>query len=443
MMDTLLKVGYGIADITPESPMPLSGYGSVLNRISEQVRDKLKATCIAFTDPDGNTVLLFSTDLIRADPVLADKVRDVLCREYDLPREHVMVAATHTHSAPELSETDFPGMTEYHEKYVAGLIKAGRKAMDNRFPAVASVGFTPTERMNFIRHYKIADGSYAGANFGNWAPGVVGHASNNDSWVQVIKFDRIGAKPVILCNFQAHPCFTGGVDKKVVSADYIGELRSYIEMKCAAKFAFFQGAAGNQNGISFYPRETRTSDVVEYAHLLGDYVLRALEATVQVGSDKVEMCRRSLDLPLDHTEGTELVETCKEIYDEWLAKGDRNESNRRAHAIGLNSIYAVRGVLMRQELPEREQMDLYAFRVGDLAFACAPYEMFAANGMYIKESAPFAMTFVVSCCNHAQAYLASELAFSHGCYEVDTRRFPRGTAEKAAENFVEMLKSLK
>lgn len=442
-MENLIKVGHGIADITPESMLPLAGYGNTAHRISTEIRDSLKATCIAFTDPDDNTVLLFTTDMIRVDPKLAGRVRDVLCPEFNLPRENVQIAATHTHSAPEMGEEKFPGVLEFHEKYVEGLVTAGRKAMGNRFPAVAYVGFTPTERMNFIRHYKIADGSYAGANFGNWAPGVVGHASNNDSWVQVIKFERIGAKPIILVNFQAHPCFTGGVDKTVTSSDYIGELRNYIQTMTGAKFAFFQGAAGNHNGISFYARETRTSDCTEYAKLLGEYVLKALEAPVQVQGNKIALTHRVVDLPLDHTEGSELVAKCKEINDEWLEKADRNHSNKRAREIGLNSIYAVRGVLMRQQLPESEEMDIAAFRVGDLGFVTAPYEMFGTNGMFIKEYAPYAMTFVVSCANHAQAYLASDLAFTHGCYEVDTRRFPRGTAERLANEFVEMLHEIK
>lgn len=442
-MESLLKVGYGIADITPESNLPLGGYGNAQHRISEEVRDPLKATCIAFTDPENNTVLLFTTDMIRVAPHLADRVRDVLCTEFNLPRENVQVASTHTHSTPEVGQKDYPGMDAFCDKYVEGLCTAGRKAMADRAPAIAYVGFTPTERMNFIRHYKIADGSYAGANFGNWAPGVVGHASNNDSWVQVIKFERIGTKPVILCNFQAHPCFTGGVDKKVVSADYIGALRTYVQTMTGGRFAFFQGAAGNHNAISFYARETRTYDCDEYGKLLGDYVLRALEAPVQVGSNKVSLVHRELTLPMDHTESAELVEKCEAIQKEWIEKADRNYSNKQAREIGLNSIYAVSGVLMRQTLPESEKMNIYAFRVGDLGFVTAPYEMFGESGMFIKEKAPYAMTFVVSCANHAQAYLASDLAFSHGCYEVDTRRFPRGTAEHLAENFVEMLKELK
>ena len=88
-------------------------------------------------------------------------------------------------------------------------------------------------------------------------------------------------------------------------------------------------------------------------------------------------------------------------------------------------------------------MSLFALKVGDLAFACAPYEMFGESGMHIKEFAPYAMTFIMSCCNDSRSYLATKLAFNHGCYEVDSRWYPVGTAEKLADEFVEMLKEIK
>ena len=39
--------------------------------------------------------------------------------------------------------------------------------------------------------------------------------------------------------------------------------------------------------------------------------------------------------------------------------------------------------------------------------------------------------------------VASEAAFDHGCYEVDNRKFGRGTAEKAVSHFLEMLHDMK
>lgn len=441
-MDSLLKVGYCRVDITPEDSVPMGGYGNPSVRYNQEVRDPLYATCIAFTDNENNTVLLYTTDAIRVHPGLAERVRDILCPELGLERYQVMIAATHSHSTPEVGMQQIPAIAAYREKYVAGLCQAGREAMADRLPALPYVGFAQTEGLNFIRHYKMADGTYAGANFGSFKGGCVGHASTNDPWLQVVKFLRPGGKDVLLVNFQAHPCFTGGVDKKVLSADYIGDLRTYVETKTGARFAFFQGAAGNHNGISFYKRETRTWDSAEYGKLLGGYVLQALEAPVAVAGGRVEAVKRTLTLELDHSDD-HMVPMCQDIRDEWRKNFDRPASNKRAREIGLNSIYAVNGVLNRADRGTQEDMDIYAFRVGGLGFVCAPYEMFGASGEHIKDFSPFAMTFVVSCCNDTKGYLATKLAFKHGSYEVDTRRYPCGTAEYVADNFVEMLDGLK
>ena len=442
-MNQLIRVGFGRVDITPADPVPLGGYGNSKLRFHETVRDNLYATCLAFTGTDNNTVLLFHTDMLHAYGDLTEPVREVLSAAYGIPKQNVLVAATHSHSTPDAMLTDIPAIAAFREKYVTSLIAAGHQAMADRAEALIYVCSCPTERMNFIRHYKIADGTYAGANFGNFAAGIVGHTSNNDAWMQLIKLVRPGTQDILLMNWQAHPCFTGGIDKKELSADYIGELRKYLEEKTGAKFAFFQGAAGNHNGISFYPRETRTNDCTEYARILGDYALWALQAPVYVQGGKVESIHRVLTLELDHSDD-HMVPQCKDIYAQWYEKGDRPLSNKRAREeLRLNSIYAVSAVLNRAARDTQEDMSIYAFRIGDLGFVCAPYEMFAASGMQIKEWSPYAMTFVVSCCNDTRGYLASELAYNHGCYEVDTRRYPKGCAEYLADTFVDMLKELK
>ena len=437
-----LMVGYGRVDITPDGPINLAGYGNDAVRISEEVRDPLYATCIAFTGPDGNTALLFTTDMTQASELIATPVREAIAQEQGIPFENIMVSATHTHSAPAAHRPE-PVMEAFRAKYHAGLMEAARKAMADRTEAAVYVGNVYTENMNWVRHYKMADGTVAGSNFGNWSSGIVGHTSQPDTLLQVIKFVRPGAKDVLLTNFQAHPCHTGGIDKKVISADYIGDMRKYVEEKTGAKVAHFQGAAGNHGGVSVDRKEVRSSDAAVYGRLLGEYVLKALACTRSVTGDMtVKALRRDMDLPLDHTDG-HLLEKAKEIQKIWHETYDRPLCNKLAREIGQNSIYAVGHIVARAGRPERGTMPIYALRVGPLGFACAPYEMFGTNGMFIKEWSPYATTFVVTCCNGSRSYLASKFAFHHGCYEVDSRVYPEGTAELLADNFVDMLKELK
>ena len=441
-MENILKVGYARMEITPDDPINLGGYGNDAVRISEEVRDPLYATCIAFTDGTGNTVLLFTTDALQAYEVLVTPAREAIAAEHGIPFENVIVAATHSHSTPAAYRTD-PAVMAYREKYTEALKEAARKVMADRTEAAIYVGNAYTETLNWVRHYKMADGSTAGSNFGNWSSGIVGHTSQPDTVVQVVKFVRPGTKDILLTNFQAHPCHTGGIDKKVVSADYVGDMRKFVEERTGAKLAHFQGAACNHGGVSVDRREVRSADSEIYGQLLGGYVLEALRGARSVTGDMtVRSLRRDMDLPYDHSDG-HLVEKAKEIQKIWHETYDRPLCNKLAQEIGQNSIYAVGHIVARAARPERGEMPIYALRVGPIGFACAPYELFGCNGRFIKEWSPYAMTFVVTHCNGSKSYLASKLAFHHGCYEVDSRWYPEGTAELLADNFVDMLKELK
>ena len=138
-----------------------------------------------------------------------------------------------------------------------------------------------------------------------------------------------------------------------------------------------------------------------------------------------------------------MAEDGKKVWDLYVETNDRVLANELARKLGFSSVYHANAVARRKLMPASDTITINTLAVGDLAFALAPYEMFDTSGMQIKEWAPYAMTFVVSMCNDYRNYLATRLAFSHGCYEVDSRRYPEGTAEEIVKNHVNMLTELK
>ena len=68
-MDYKLKVGFCRKNITPEGEYPLGGYGDDSRRMCQGVRDPIFGTCLAITDEQDTTVLIFSVDLISARSV--------------------------------------------------------------------------------------------------------------------------------------------------------------------------------------------------------------------------------------------------------------------------------------------------------------------------------------------------------------------------------------
>ena len=88
-------------------------------------------------------------------------------------------------------------------------------------------------------------------------------------------------------------------------------------------------------------------------------------------------------------------------------------------------------------------LELNAFNIAGMAFVTAPYEMFGASGMHIKENSPFDITMIFGNANDWNSYCATEAAYDYMSYESSAGFFARGCAEAAANQFIDMLKGLK
>ena len=426
----MLRIGYGKACITPEESVPLAGYGNTAKRMSTNVRDDIFATCVAFTDANDSTVLLFTLDMLHAHVKWTEGIREAVTEACGIPGDRIMVAHTHTHAAP-----DAYNSLECTERYRLFLAKRCREAAEaalaDRCPGQLYAGIrTMQNGMNFIRNY-IKDES-----------GNMHHADEPDRRLQLVKVVREGTRDILLMNWQAHPCFTGGLKKPDISADYIGDLRKYMEERTGDLFAFFQGASGNVTTGSKLPGERITNDCATYASLLGEWSMLLYDALEPVAGDSLCFRTETLKIPIDHSDD-HLVEEAKVVRDFWVDVNDYPICTKFANEHGFNSVYHASGVISRASRGESADMELNVFSVGDISFVCAPFEMYSVNGSFIKDHSPFAMTFIVTSCNTLHGYLAEDKAFDYGCYEVDFRRYPRGTAEKVAEHFTQMLTTLK
>lgn len=434
------QVGYGRKVITPETPVPLAGYGNNFNRISKNVLDDLYVTCTAIRDNNGNTVLLLSQDLINSS--LQERVRSRISQVTGIPVSNIILAATHTHSAPDQS-SGLTAIADWKLGYIEQCANAAQEAIEDLSAAYISVGSTQTEGLNFVRHYLMKDGTYAGDNFGVWTSGIKAYAEENDPELQVILFHRTATdkQDVLLTNWQAHPCKTGGNEKYDISADFVGSTRSYVEQERDVLFAYFTGAAGNQNASSRITKENPTTDNTAYGKLLGGYVLKAMENLETVKSGSVQVSQTSFTGTIDQSMQDKL-DQAKEVVDLMKAEG-QIAANNLAREYGFSSCFHAQAVVNRAGLGKSQQIEINAIRVGDISFVTAPYEMFAAHGSYIKENTPYKMTFVLTCSNGAMGYIPTNLAYDYGCYESHTGWFVRGTGDTLAQTFVNMLEQLK
>ncbi len=447
-MSKKMLVGYARVDITPEQNTNLGGEGMDKIRISDKVVQPLFGTCVAVTDSRGETILLCPVDTLSVRKWFSDDARKAMSAATGVPVSNIMLCASHTHSGPGVSSPDLEAVQVWAKLFIKQMTKCAKEAMADRKEAEIFVGQQEVSGMNFVRHYHMNDGTVAGPNSGSFESGAKAHITEADNQLQVIRFARKDDRDVVLVNWQCHPTTAGWVDWLGISSDYIYFMRNHVEDNTGTHFAFFQGAAGNLVCSSKIKGETAIVPVREYdryGRTMADYVISCLQenmAPLPVGS--VGATSRTFEGKIDHSDD-HLAEKATEARDRFLTytRDQNKEAVQMIREAGFNSYLHANGIVVRSNLGENVPMDISATCIGELGFTFAPYEMFCSSGMYIKKHSPFQMTFVVSVTNEYNAYMADDQAFNFDIYEVNTRRYGRGTAEKLAENFVEMLTDLK
>ena len=446
------RAGFGQALITPNYPVPMSGYGNSAQRMSQGFMDYSYVSCIAVQDEAGNTALFVTMDVSGIYDAVVDRLLDVVNKATGIPREQIYLAATHTHSGPDLG-SNLAVINTYKRELEDHVSQACSDALADLSPASLQTGSTYVENMTFVRHYLMNDGSYYGPNFGSNASGFKAHEREADNQMQLVRFLRAAEdkKDILLVNWQAHPVLAsttfsaeGKAGRTMLSADYIGYMRTYVREQTDCLVAYYLGASGNQNPNSFITEEQKQvpTDVKAYGKQLGQYVVDALENMKDVDAGAVKTKHMVYEGQRDHTED-HLLMAAKEVEELWLETNNTIACYELGRPMGVQSAYHAISIISRAKAGETKKMPINAISIGDVGFATVPYEMFCQNGQAIKEGSPFDTTIVITLCGGYNNYVAADAAFEYGSYEVHNRTFFRGTAEEVQDHLIAMLNELK
>ena len=437
-----LKAGFGRADMTPPKYHALAGFGNDARRVCTNILDRPMLTCVALADDAGGLWLIYSSDTLYVHENMVAMVRQAVQEKLDVPADNVLMVATHTHAGPSV----YPGEmneTGFYPTFLEAALKSAGDALGDLREAQPVVGSKQVPNMTFVRHYVLDDGTFIG--MGSGYPGRKRfHTDISDDQLQLIRFQRQDARDILLVNWQSHATPTSGAERTDMSADYVGALRNHLEGLSGCKVIFLQGAAGNLVPSSRIPEEmiVPLGDYIAYGRKLAEEANSLLEQLEPVSGGQLfgrQFCHKA---KVDHSDDP-LAQLAGEVYDKYYELTDPEERKQLIKESPFNSVYHAMHVRGRAQMPETLDMELNALCAGDIAFATAPYEMFNSNGRFVKENSPFKMTFMLAYCNGFNSYLPDEKAFDYDCYEVNARRFPKGSAEEVACINVDMLKELK
>ena len=94
-----LEAGLARVDITPPPGISVAGYSAMAERCLG-FRNRLYARAVYLRSAEGQVVALVQCDLLSGSLLLHHRVAELIARQTDVPINGLMIAGTHTHSAP-------------------------------------------------------------------------------------------------------------------------------------------------------------------------------------------------------------------------------------------------------------------------------------------------------------------------------------------------------
>lgn len=442
--NTSFRVGFGRADVTPKESVPMDSYGNPLQRMSKGRYSNLYLNVLAVDDGE-NQLLLMTIDHTWFNKALSETIRSKITAKYGIPDDHILMQGTHTHAGPATGEISSPAMTRNNQETCDKALVAVGEALEDLKPAEIFVGDVMTEGMNFVRRYMMDDGSLTGDAYAGTGTAIVGHETEADGEVQLMKFVRDGGEDILIVNFQTHPHLEG--ESLNLSAQIPGAIRDAVEQQFKNKCIYWQGAAGNLNSQSRIEEEKRfessNTGRIEYGTVMANYISTVYDSMEKVASGPIQVEHRTVTCQVYH-DSMELVEVAKQVHEIFTATNNSSKAMEVGRSHGITSVHHARAVVDRSKMDLTKDIPVAAFSFGDVSGIVVPYEMFDTNGMQIKAQTPFTKTLIFGYANPGSfSYIPNEEAFENSGYEVLMCRYVKGTAEQFVGVYLDMLGELK
>ena len=388
-----LRAGAARVDITPapDAALQMSGYAGRTEGF-KGIHDDLNVRAIVVDDGTSQAALI-SCEVIGLSNALWEKITGRLVQETGIPRDNIILASVHTHSAPSTGVYSNgplePKQTAYVAKLEDAIVESVRQAKARLQPAAAGSG---TGKANVNANRRARDGS-GGWMLGNNPDGV------SDKTVAVVKFETLSGEPfAILSNYGCHATILGQANYQI-SSDLAGATARYVEKHYAGKVIspWTSGTAGDQDPI--YRTGTDFRNVEALGGILGEEVVRV--------ADSIKTTTRAKIF------GMQKVVSCP--------------GKRTVQAPGAGREY-------RTEDADPVSIRLSLLLINDIAITGVSGEVLTNIGLRLKRGSPFNRTIMVTHCNGSSGYLPDDAAYDQVSYEITTTRVKRGCAEDAIVN---------
>lgn len=393
------SAGVGRVNITPESPMWLSGYGG-RNRPAEGKETELWAKALVVQDGAGERIVLVTLDLVGIDAGISERVCRSLAEKHDLPRAAIALSTTHTHSGPVVGENlramytldqqQWVLIEQYTRQLETRIVEAVDQAIASLAPAELAWG---VGRATFaVNRRNNPEGQVPELRQANRLRGPVDHD------VPTLVVSAASDHPLaIVCGYACHATVLSGYQ-------WSGDWPGYAQIEIEARYPGTQAMVWAGCGADQNPLPRRDVQLAkDYGRQIADAVAAVLQRPLQSITGSLAAAYAEIPLPFADLP----------TRDDLLARAQSEneyEANRARHLLDQ---------LDRDgQLASTYPYPVQTWRIGDgPTFVLLGGEVVVDYAVRLKMELDAGRTWVAAYANDVMAYIPSLRVLREGGYE--------------------------
>jgi neutral ceramidase len=412
-----LRAGAYAIDVTPQK-LPVIVNGGMLEGRAADVIDPLYCRSLVLDDGTTQIVIAVVDSCVLPRPLL-DEAKALAEKATGIPASHMLISATHCHSAPSVCGALGTGLDEDYAGFLPGKIAEGiTSAYRNLAPARIGWGVGKDPKNVFCRRFLMKPGTastnpfsgtkddQAQMNPGYQNPNAIRRTGEVDDDVSIVSVQTAAGEPIaLLGNYSTH--YAGAPP---ISADYFGVFcRRIAQLIRAEKVQppfvgiMSNGTSGDANCCDFanpprkFDRFTVGEDVAQVA-CQAYQTVKYYDWVPLVVEEKLLTLGVRMPSP-------EEVARAKDFLAAAQSEKPRN----------VAEVYARETVLL-SEMPPTRELKLQAVCIGPLGIAAIPNEVFGVTGLKIKRQSPLRPTINIELANGYFGYVPPPDQFPLGGY---------------------------
>jgi len=432
----LLQIGTTSKVITHEVGNWVQGAGMPLR--AKKIRDNLEANGLYLSNGDTQ-LLLISCDLVGLEFPFAIRVREAMGKATGIPARNILISCTHTHGGPSLVRSNYlmPLDSKYMDKLEVWLVELAQEAVKSAHPGKIGWG-KGTAQIGFNRRLCWADGSHSMHGDAKRKDFAGLEGPDDPQHLALFAADENGKVISVLYHNTTHP--TTFYSAATYSSDFISEARNILRAEFGdIPVLYLNGAQGDiAMANQLKPRkESREEKLVRIGRMVADETLRLYKGVEFHDRPVLKHSYEDLQVKVRLPEAKRLAEARKV-----LARIDAGEKIR-----GMGMIMAFGAVHLQDSYGDNpvDTLPIHVVRIGDVALATQPCELFCQFGLDIKRRSPAPITAVVGLTDGYGGYCPTIYGILGGGYSgkpISWTRLEKDAGYLIVESAGRMLSSL-